>query len=186
MKGQLGDISGVGSDNRWGFLISYGWIVIVAIIVIVVILNIGIFKPTPTCITQPGFFCQTPIMNTSGTVNIQFGQIVSSQIVITSVGCSQNVSTFPNTTPVDIPVVTGQIISLDFACGFGGQTRVGNAFKGYLWITYDTQSSSDLLMQFGEVLTSVSTTSPILIRYPGAAFDQTSADYARRFNSGAY
>ena len=162
MKGQMPSAD----DNKWSFIISYGWIFIVAVVGIIIILNVGLFKPAPTCITQPGFFCEAPEMNTSGVVNVQFGQIVSSQIIITSVGCSQNATTFPNTTPTEMPVVTDQMTGINFNCDFSQNNKIGNSFVGYLWITYDTGSSSDLLMQFGKVVTTVSTSTPVLIKYP--------------------
>ncbi|MDE1810893.1 MAG: hypothetical protein KGH66_02535 [Candidatus Micrarchaeota archaeon] len=148
-----------------GTLIIIGWLVLVTVIVLIVLFQLGFGNPAkivgPTCVTQPGFVCSAPSMNTTGMVKVQFGQIVYSQIVITGVGCSKNLTGFTNTSATYVVVNSGQTTTLEFPCP--QPAAVGNVFSGYLWITYDAGTSTGLLMQFGKVITSVTAPSDFIV-----------------------
>ncbi|MDE1825898.1 MAG: hypothetical protein KGH61_03220 [Candidatus Micrarchaeota archaeon] len=160
------------------YLVSYGWIAVVAIIAIVILLKVNIFGGAPQCVTQPGFLCEAPAMNTSGGLKLVFGQIVSSQMVITSVGCSSNETTLPDTTPVEIPVISGQMVNLNFNCT---STKTPGLHSNYLWVTYNTGSADNLIMQFGEVETT-SGAGTISVVYPPAMLAAKSNGTSTVFN----
>jgi len=157
----------MGGEKSQSTFIMIGWLVVITVVVVVVLLQI-FGNPAkvigPTCVTQPGFVCSGPSMNTTGVVKVSFGQIVYSQIVITGTGCSKNLTGFTNTSPTYIVVDSGQTLPLTFQCDQMA-AKAGNVFSGYLWITYDAGTSSGLLMQFGKVITSVSATPAGFIAY---------------------
>ncbi|MDE1833608.1 MAG: hypothetical protein KGH58_04285, partial [Candidatus Micrarchaeota archaeon] len=166
-----------GIEKSQSTIIIIGWLVLVTVIVLIVLLQLGIGNPAkvigPTCVTQPGFVCSSPSMNTTGVVKVSFGQIVYSQIVITGTGCSKNLTGFTNTSPTYIVVNSGETETITFQCD--SSAKAGNVFSGYLWITYDAGSSSGLLMQFGKVITSVSAPSAFIAYSPyteGGACDR--------------
>ncbi|MDE1856953.1 MAG: hypothetical protein KGH98_02605 [Candidatus Micrarchaeota archaeon] len=169
--------------GQGALLIQWGWLIVVCVIVVIVLLQLGIFSPGrvvgPLCTTQPGFICNNPVMNASGTLKIQFGQIVSDSIVITALSCTKNDTGFTNTTPENILVRSGELVNLDFQCTFE-EEHVGNIFVGYLWIVYDVGTNTDLLMQFGKVITSVSTSGALV------AFTQASAPVCTQTSQGNY
>ena len=168
------------SPSISSYLISYGWIVVVAIITIILLLKVNIFGGAPQCVTLPGFLCEAPAMNTTGGLKLVFGQIVTSQMIITSVGCSSNVTTLPNTTPVEIPVISGQMVNLNFNCT--SQAKGSGIHDSYLWMTYDTGSSDNLLMQFGQVESASSSAGTITVAYPPAMLSARSQQTDEQFN----
>lgn len=172
--------------GQGALLIQWGWLLVVCVIAVIVLLQLGIFSPDrvvgPLCTTQPGFICNNPVMNSSGVLKIEFGQIVSDSIIITALSCTQNDTGFTNTTPQSILVRSGELVSLDFQCTFE-PTHVGDIFVGYLWIVYDVGTNTDLLMQFGKVVTSVSTNGALVVFSPA---QQQSAPVCTQISTGEY
>ena len=126
------------------YLTTYGWSILIIAVVIVAMYALGIFNPTSNavtnaCLSQSGFLCSRPVMNTTGTVTMSLGQDSGMSYTVNALGCT-NQSSVPPTTFVPISPVTignGQILTMSFKCPLANQV-LGSGFSGALWMQYTT------------------------------------------------
>ena len=133
------------AQSAMEYLMTYGWSILLISVTLAGLFELGVFNgngssfPT-SCISQPGFLCSNPIMDTNGNVLITFGQSSGLTITVQATACS-NSSAAPSPTmwvqqPVNNPTfVTGVTGTLGFQCILPSNT-VGTKFSGTLWIQY--------------------------------------------------
>ena len=60
------------------YLMTYGWAILVILVVLGILYLLGVFKPSSilnsTCIVNFKYLCQNPVMSTNGTLSILIGQ----------------------------------------------------------------------------------------------------------------
>src|SRR5690348_16379756 len=149
------------------YLMTYGWAILVIAVVLGSLYQLGVFGSggasiTPSCLAATGFLCQTPVANTSGWVAVKFGQIGTSSITLTGLGCSANVSAPSSTQSVNIQISSGAKTVLQFNCPFSNN-NFGTAFKGYLWLTYSTPTQSGISDRFAVLTTKIQTTGNVTL-----------------------
>ncbi|MDE1852063.1 MAG: hypothetical protein KGH69_05290, partial [Candidatus Micrarchaeota archaeon] len=137
------------------YLMTYGWAILIIAVVLGALYQLGIFggnqsNLVSSCITNAGFLCDKPILNTSGVLAVVFGQISSGPLTITNVACTRNASTPLTTNSVSITAPSGSTTILQFYCPLVSDS-LGSTFSGYLWIIYNTQTQNGILDRIGIV-----------------------------------
>jgi hypothetical protein len=131
------------SQAAMEYLMTYGWTILIIAIVISGLYSYGLFTlgrggSFTGCLAVSGFTCTEPILVSSGVLTAGVG-IFGQMIMITGAGCSAN-STAPSTwVSTNIILSSGQTSLLSFKCPTGSP---GSVFKGTLWVTYNTITSS--------------------------------------------
>ncbi len=148
------------------YLMSYGWSILIIVIILGILYYLGLFggnasTASNTCLATVGFFCSSPILNTTGNVVVTIGQDSGSPITIIGLACT-NTSTGPSGTVAisDTVVPSGGKTSMLFQCP-GAAGPISSPHIGYLWISYDTGTHTALISQIGTFSARVTTYSPI-------------------------
>ena len=150
------------SQSAMEYLMTYGWAILIVAVVLAALYQLGFFSGTnfitTSCIAESGFTCQKPVMNVTGYVQVDIGQISNGTMTVTGYACTNNTqspSSF-NTYSGTMALVSGQVQQAVVKCpGVGGQ--VGSAFRGYIWIQYTFAGQSGLVTQIA-VLSAVAST----------------------------
>lgn len=155
---------GRGGQSAVDFLVAYGFAIIVISVAIYVALQLSIFQPqlVPVyCDAAGGFTCKAFLLSANGTFYITLAQSTGSQLDITGVACSTEVSgsgsgpAYGNTGVVpyssDISAYpdnsleggltmytdTAAIVKVYcFSSGGVAGGPLGTALTGYLWLNY--------------------------------------------------
>jgi len=77
------------------FLMTYGWAILIMLVVIAVLFYLGIFNPQPpkSCVLPTGFTCNEFEILTNGYVYLDVGQANGRAINITGFGCNSTGTT---------------------------------------------------------------------------------------------
>ncbi len=130
------------------YLITYGWAILVIAVVLAALDMLGVFNPATFaksfCIFESGLNCESAVMFTNGTVNVNVQQYTSSPINITSINCNTNPSYFYNSIAPNTILTIGDNYSFSVQC-YSNSTLVakplGDIFNGYITVNYtDTLS----------------------------------------------
>lgn len=153
------------------FLMTYGWAILVLIIVIAVLFYMGVMDPKKgtgdTCMLAPGFSCYSfKVSSGSGALHLDLGQASGDGIVVTAVGCSDDPADTPESlaNPVYIPsgehryVVGGNSLNQEVECISEEGSVLGSRYKGVIRIDYETLSDGVGRVVYGDI--SVSLTPP--------------------------
>jgi len=142
------------------FLMTYGWALLVIIVVISILFYIGVLNPkaiTPSsCTFAPGLTCAWFKLNASnGDLVIKIGQAVGRKITINNISCTQNTTSgapaagvYGMTGVAAQTVSNGEqtgFLSIDCFNGTGTQLTsgtVGDAAKFRLWVNYTEYDTS--------------------------------------------
>ena len=138
------------------YLMTYGWAILVIIIVIAVLFYIGVLNPrnvTPsTCTFPPGLTCASfKLGDGDGILELKIGQATGRSIVVYGFKCTQNVSTQANNTITNVSIgpgesawVNGPLSPNSIKCTDLTNTNLtattsalGESFKGKIWIWYN-------------------------------------------------
>jgi len=102
------------AQSAMEFLMTYGWALLIIVIVIAVLFYIGVLNPKGasgnSCIFAPGTSCYTfKLASDSGGLVLDIGQATGKPILVTGIGCSQNEVLAQNVTTLssDITVPPG-------------------------------------------------------------------------------
>ena len=155
------------------YLMTYGWAILIVAVVLAVLYQLGFFSGTnfitTSCIAESGFTCQKPVMNATGYVQVDIGQISNGTMTVTGYACTNNTqspSSF-NTYSGTMALVSGQVQQAVVKCpGVGG--KIGSTFRGYIWIQYNFAGQTGLVAQIA-VLSAVAMTTgavPLLLSTP--------------------
>lgn len=148
------------------YLMTYGWAILIVAVVLGALYQLGVFGTStsalaPACLASSGFLCQTPTLNTSGYLAVKFGQIGTSSLTISNLACTTNVTAPSSTTSVGLTLTSGETAILAFSCPLTSNS-LGSAFKGYLWLTYNTPTQSGVVDRIAVVTSRVSTTGNVI------------------------
>jgi len=138
------------------YLMTYGWALLVIVIVIAILLYlVPMTSPEQCAFAEPGLACNqptNPILNTNGTLYGKITNGFSKTIVIKYIGCTARKDTILITDPFVANITSGpavivpqgqQDVSILFAligCNKVDGTRnyaLGEDFSGKLWIWYN-------------------------------------------------
>ena len=152
------------------YLMTYGWAILIVAVVLAALYQLGFFSGTnfitTSCIAESGFTCQKPVMNATGYVQVDIGQISNGTMTVTGYACTNNTqspSSF-NTYSGTLSLTSGQVQQAVVKCpGVGGQ--IGSAFRGYIWIQYTFAGQSGLVTQIA-VLSAVASTPAAFVSTP--------------------
>ena len=161
------------------YLMTYGWAILVIIIVIAVLFYIGVLNPrnvTPsTCTFPPGISCQSfKLVSVTTQIDLTIGQATGHAISVTGLICTQESgapATFPSTTWLagNIGIPQGEYRKIANGSATGGTNNlvkcrdsqgvpliapsnaVGEFYKGKLWINYTEQDTSVVRIQQGDI-----------------------------------
>jgi hypothetical protein len=139
----------VGLQAAMEYLITYGWLLIVVMVVIVALFAFGVFRPTSfvqdTCSLPAEFGCTNVALYPNGTLTFGFDQATGSTINVTGVSCTTNVYDLHPFTPIhQISIPTEGNYSFNVQCWSNAtaySSTIGNIYDGYLVINYTSLSS---------------------------------------------
>jgi hypothetical protein len=163
------------AQSAMEYLMTYGWAILIIAVVLGALFSLGVFSGSSligtSCIAAPGYYCQNPVLDTSGTLTFSFGQNTGSTIYNVTI-CAEPESISPDTAypffgPTNPNCTTtaynslnsGQTVSPSITItGFSGKP-VGTPFTGYVWMSYNTNSQSspsNLLAKVATIVVKVS------------------------------
>jgi len=127
------------------FLMTYGWAVLIIMVVVAVLFYIGVFNPSSSvpksCVfpSGSGFSCVEFNLDEGGRLVLDLGQASGRTVTVTGVGCSVNASpTMLSITPVDIRSGGhGWLAPASIPC----EGALGLAFRGKVVINYTLAGS---------------------------------------------
>jgi hypothetical protein len=143
------------------YLMTYGWAILVAAVVIVVIFGSGILNPSlpEQCILQAGFQCLNSYMAQNGVLSINIIQITSSPINVTAVGCNENESVLnmqPYNPNIMLQIDSNYTFNVQCYTGSGKFTGTpGASFKGFLLINYTNIETGLPQIAYGQIVARV-------------------------------
>lgn len=146
--------------NAVQYLMNYLWLIIIAVVIVAVFLQLGIFSGflSDRCIVVSGYLCRNPVLtNTgqdygSGLLTLQFGHIkgitvYNARLVVSSLSQGLTASGFPNDNDSaelqeNFTYDSGTLYNVSIDLGPDELTRnsVGTVFSGYLWLAYNSGS----------------------------------------------
>ncbi len=129
------------------FLVTYGWAILVVIILMAVLFYAGLFNPSQTqpnvCVFSPGFSCYSfKVGNENGSLELDLGQVTGKPISITGLSCSQNETRSPAflNNSITIPSgehrwITGGDSGNNITCE-DARGETGSRYKGEICVSY--------------------------------------------------
>ncbi|VVC72231.1 Uncharacterised protein [uncultured archaeon] len=132
------------------FLMTYGWAILIMLVVIAVLFYLGIFSPSTSsvksCILPSGLSCYDFDLDSSGNLLLDLGQATGRTITVTGVGCSANNSPTLTTLYPPVPIESGSHAKV---AGVGGGATIvpctggsGGSFKGTVSLKYQSGGTS--------------------------------------------
>jgi putative component of membrane protein insertase Oxa1/YidC/SpoIIIJ protein YidD len=154
------------------YLMTYGWAILVIIIVIAVLFYIGVLNPrnvTPSsCTFPPGLTCSSYKLHAStAELDLRIGQATGHPIKITGIKCTQESGTpSANITSVDINIPIGEqrwvvggdsgntMVCFD-ASGTAAYSnpQLGEFYKGKIWVFYNEADTGITRTVVGDIAT---------------------------------
>ncbi|MFP3215444.1 MAG: hypothetical protein RXR32_02760, partial [Candidatus Micrarchaeota archaeon] len=135
-------------------------------VVLGALFSLGVFSGSSllgtSCIASPGYYCQNPVLSTSGALTFSFGQntgatVYNAIIYVEPQSASPSSSGYPffsNNTYSIGTFASGQIVSVSTSiAGFSGS--IGTPFTGYVWLAYNGVSNSGQANLLAKVATIV-------------------------------
>ena len=161
------------------YLTTYGWAIILVAVILAALYQLGFFSGTnfitTSCIAESGFNCQQPVMNITGYVEFNLGQISNGTITVTGVACTNTTANptftgvFANGSSTGL-LQPEQTSSMVVQCpGIGSSGKIGSSFRGYIWIQYTSNGQSGLIAQIA-VLSAVATTPSAFLPTAGTIY----------------
>ncbi len=135
---------GLHGQSAMEFLMTYGWAVMIMLVVVAVLFMLGVFNPQTAspnaCMLEAGMSCFGYALRDGGVLSLDLGQATGDDIVITRIACSaKETGPFSNVS-MNVPVQSGRhknITSLP-RCekADGTYPATGEFYRGNLIITY--------------------------------------------------
>jgi hypothetical protein len=121
------------------YLMTYGWAIVSVMVALGVMYSLGIFavgsNSATGCTVVEGFSCTQPLLYSSGTLIVGFGQIGQTK-TITATGCSQGTTEPTTWVGTSVTLQSGQVSQLQFNCPGVQGSVLGTVFQGTLWVNY--------------------------------------------------
>jgi hypothetical protein len=162
--GNVARKDGVRGQSAIEFLTTYGWALVIIVVVLAALYNVGLFSgnafTSTSCASQVGFYCGTPTLNSSGFISVQIGETIG-QITIFGVGCSNSSTQSPTMVPLQTSqsVSQGSKFNVVFQCTLKS-AAIGTPFTGVLWINYSNQYGQMIQTPVAKMSAKVSASSP--------------------------
>ena len=136
-------MSGKKAQSAMEFLMTYGWAILIMLVVIAILFMLGVFTPETAapnaCVLPQGFSCYGYAIGEGGTFALDVGQATGGDIVITRVGCSAKESD-PTMQNMNARVVSGSHKNLTALprCEKedGSYPEGGEYYRGTLYVEY--------------------------------------------------
>ena len=160
------------------FLMTYGWAILVIIIVVAVLFYMGIMNTKNTmpdsCVLAPGFSCYIfKVAGPNATLYLDLGQTSGGGIVVTGVECSENST--PQITGLTNPVYiaagehrdvtggeSGNIVNCTDADGNPISAGENDKFSGTVAVNYTTLSDNTTHVVYGDMRAAIGPNAPII------------------------
>jgi len=128
------------------FLMTYGWAVLILVVVIAILFYLGVFSPgdsaVKSCVFPSGFTCTEFDVDSSGSLFLDLGQGTGKMITVTGIGCSVNSSPAISNSP-GVVIRSGAHAWLNMnSNGTPCYGASGEAFKGSVILSYSVAGSS--------------------------------------------
>ena len=134
------------------YLMTYGWALLVIVVVLAILLIINPFQAPQGCrFDQIGFSCSDPLVDSNGTLYLELTNGNSNSVVIHSVNCTTDTSPNPPTPSggLALNLQSQQTWELN-SSGMAGipcydashnplKPAAGAAFSGKLWVFYNNE-----------------------------------------------
>jgi len=147
------------------YLMTYGWAILVIIIVIAVLFYIGVLNPrnvTPTsCTFPPGISCSSFKLTTSNILTVRIGQAVGRRINVTNVSCLQAGATTPSSWNLSTSLGIGSgeqaVSDISVTCfnttggAILGTPVIGETIKLKVWLNYTEVDTSTTRQTVGDI-----------------------------------
>jgi len=127
------------------FLMTYGWAVLIMLVVIAVLFYLGVFGQSTqvpkSCTFPAGFTCAEFFMDETGMLQLDLGQATGKQITVTGIGCSA--ASTPTITSLSTPVTirNGAHAWVTNASGIPCAGAAAPAFRGKIVVSYTMAGS---------------------------------------------
>ncbi len=132
------------SQQALEYLATYGWAIVIIIVVIGVFTFFKVFNRTGTinntCTIEAQFGCESLFLASNGLLTVTIEQLSSEPVNITAIGCNSNL-TYANMLQISpqqtIPIDGNE--TFDVSCYSGSQIysgTTGTLFSGYLILNY--------------------------------------------------
>ena len=158
------------------FLITYGWAILVIIVVFAILFYLGVFRPTGpvTCNLGPGLSCFTFVLeNGTAKLTLDIGQAMGRSVVVTGLRCTQEPGTIaiePLAHPVSIGTgehafVAGGDSGNALYCRDGNGSvasggQVGEPYRGRLIVSYTRIDTGESHIVTGDISTKFEVPGP--------------------------
>ncbi len=124
------------------YLMTYGWalLVIVIVISVLLLLNIG---PSPQCnLDNSAIRCdQTlPVLTSGNQLFVVINNGMSSGITVTNITCAKDTTASPAYQSVSVPIAAGAKEAINFTCSDASGVQPGGVFSGKLYVQYRADS----------------------------------------------
>jgi len=159
------------AQSAMEYLMTYGWAILIIAVVLGALFSLGVFSGSSllgtSCIASPGYYCQNPVLSTSGTLTFSFGQNTGATVYNAIIWVANQSTTPGLSTPfftaksfvgnMSYPngLTSGQTIPVSISLpGYNG-VAIGTPFSGYVWLAYNSMSPSGQANLLAKVATIV-------------------------------
>ena len=132
------------------FLMTYGWAILIMLVVIAILFMLGVFNPAgsvpESCVLPAGFSCYSYSIDSTGKLYLDLGQAKGRRISIRALTCSAEEVPEPQTiTTISIENGRHKVVAEGVQCvdENGDPYTVGDSFRGKIVFTY-SEFGSDL------------------------------------------
>jgi hypothetical protein len=148
------------AQSAMEFLMTYGWAILIMLVVISVLFYVGVFSPEgsvpESCVMPAGFSCKDYVIS-DGYLSLDLGQATGKTVLITSIACTAKPGEPTNPTVVNITINNGRheiVANGDIPCFLqDGITQTGNgdAYRGKVIFIYQEVETGIWHVAEGEV-----------------------------------
>jgi len=153
------------AQSAMEYLMTYGWAILIIAVVLGALFSLGVFSGSSllgtSCVASPGYYCQNPVLSASGNLIFSFGQNTGATeynaiIYVDPQSQSPSSPSFYSYNYTNVGTLTsGQTINPTISIsGFNGKP-IGTPFTGYVWLSYNSSSSSGTSNLIAKVATIV-------------------------------
>ena len=141
------------AQSAMEYLMTYGWAILIIAVVLGALFSLGVFSGSSligtSCVAAPGYYCQSPVLSTSGTLTFTFGQntgstMYSATLYVAPQGSPVHNYGFPTQVASDAigTLNSGQTVPVSVSLSgiIGSSPAIGTPFSGYVWLNYSSTS----------------------------------------------
>jgi len=124
------------------FLMTYGWAVLILMVVIAILYYLGVFSPSPprSCVFPAGFTCYEFEVYQNGSLYLDVGQATGKMVTVTAVGCGVT-GDIRWTTVNDVVVRSGTHANVTGLAGAPCGGASASSFRGSAILNYTVSGS---------------------------------------------